>query len=61
MGTLVAVATRNSARTRRPLPDTAFAVQVTCDQGSQMSPNSRAALPTPSQVGSLMSSATIWE
>ena len=51
MGTLMAVPTRNSRRTVRPLPDTALADHVNCDHGSHISQSTRAASPTPTQVG----------
>ena len=45
IGTLTTVATRKISRTRRPFPDTAFADQVSCCQGSHSRANTRAALP----------------
>ena len=61
IGILTTVAMRNRLRTGRPLPDTAFAAQVSCCHGSHSSVNSNAALPAPAQVGSWMRSATSWE
>ena len=52
IGTLAAVATRNSSRTVRELPGTALADHANCDQGSHSSRKISVDLPTVFQVGS---------
>ena len=61
MGTLATVATRNSRRTVRPLPDTALADHVSCCHGNHRRKKTRVTRPTPPQLGSTMSRPTSWE